>query len=221
MVPCADKVEKWERQKGEADRCYGGFIIYRELPLLERSLHRVASEVSSVSYQTIKEWSARWKWRERVEAWDAHVEQQRQCELIDQAVKMNARHAALAAGLLNAFGLPVQAMTKKLQKARELGIDVVDELSEAETATLLAMMIQASKVAPGVVDIERAARGQPVTPVEQIAAPRAAEDDLTADEQEDLIGSLFAFMEQEGIDHPEPKQLPPGRRRAIRKRSGE
>jgi hypothetical protein len=76
----------WERQRSESSPAYAAFVQYRDLPPAARSLARVGQECGK-SKSLLGRWSVRWRWVERVRAYDAHL------ATIEQA----AREQALAA----------------------------------------------------------------------------------------------------------------------------
>lgn len=81
----------WERAHGESDQAFEAFKAYRDMGL-ERSLPKAAAEVRK-SVRLVHRWSAEWKWRERVEAWDIEQDRiERQRNLVEVR-KMRKRHA--------------------------------------------------------------------------------------------------------------------------------
>jgi len=76
----------WQRQPGESAQAYAGFVCYRDLAPGTRSLARVGQECGK-SKSLLERWSVRWRWVERVRAYDAHL----------AAVEQAAREQALAA----------------------------------------------------------------------------------------------------------------------------
>ncbi|QBS38735.1 hypothetical protein E1B22_12580 (plasmid) [Thermaerobacter sp. FW80] len=71
----------WERLPGEPAKAYAYFRIYKEMPPSRRCLRRVAEKVLESSTRpvklnsaltTLKRYSTRWRWQERVAAWDEY-----------------------------------------------------------------------------------------------------------------------------------------------------
>lgn len=64
-------MKPWEPQKGESRQAYEAFICYRDLGS-ERSLEAVGRMLEK-SWKLCGRWSSRWKWLDRVAAYDAHM----------------------------------------------------------------------------------------------------------------------------------------------------
>jgi len=73
-------LEAWDRRPGESDKAYKAFLLYRDARL-DRTLKKVA-EMLNKSVQNVGRWCIRWDWRQRVEAWDRHVEELEALETI-------------------------------------------------------------------------------------------------------------------------------------------
>lgn len=74
----------WNQQEGESDTAYASFKQYRDM---ER--RRIADCPGGKNY------SHRWSWRERVEAWDRHLADKEANELVRYRIAMGRRHRAL------------------------------------------------------------------------------------------------------------------------------
>jgi hypothetical protein len=112
------KSEPWLRWKQETALQYEAFTIYRNLPPKIRSLSRTAyirrkgpppdgasaSEISTRVNPTMESrWSTRYRWKDRVEAFDAELERGRIREMqkgqLDAYREMGDRHAREAVAL--------------------------------------------------------------------------------------------------------------------------
>ena len=69
-------VRPWDRMSGESAAAYSAFLMYRDCES-PRSLTKAAQEMGRHS-SLLKRWSSRYRWRERVLAWD--VSQAREAE---------------------------------------------------------------------------------------------------------------------------------------------
>jgi membrane-bound lytic murein transglycosylase len=98
----------WERQLGESDKAYKAFILYRDAGL-DRTLKDVAAMLNK-SVQNISRWSIRWEWRDRVEAWDSHVEEIEQRETFKERVEYRKLSLQIAKDLATKAALGVQAL---------------------------------------------------------------------------------------------------------------
>lgn len=81
----------WEREPGEGDKAFECFKIYRDMP--GRSLQKVAERVYGERWEsnlrTLKRWSARFDWRDRVAAHEA-----RDAMIARDAVERHLREGA-------------------------------------------------------------------------------------------------------------------------------
>ena len=89
----------WERLEGETSRAYQAFCLYRDMGIT-RSLRKVVEQHfggSSAKLRQIEEWSRKWMWVARAEAYDAEIEWRRRLEREEQIQEAleRARRAAL------------------------------------------------------------------------------------------------------------------------------
>lgn len=87
-------LELWERQPGETPKAFAAFVVYRDLDPSVRSVPK-AGEKLGKSVGTLERWVYKYKWRERVAAWDAEVERIRTQEHFERIKRMRDRHAEL------------------------------------------------------------------------------------------------------------------------------
>lgn len=74
--------EEWERQQGESAKAYDAFIRYRSMDVQIRSIRRLGAEMGRKDNKILFQWSRRWRWVERVKAWDSH------CDLISREAQL-------------------------------------------------------------------------------------------------------------------------------------
>lgn len=84
----------WEQLPKESSRAFAVFINYRDMGM-QRSCPKVAKGLS-MNISSVLELAKRHNWRERVRAWDAHVDKETQKEQIDAVKTMKRRQIALA-----------------------------------------------------------------------------------------------------------------------------
>jgi hypothetical protein len=81
----------WEREPGEGDRAFECFKVYRDMP--DRSLRKVAEriygETSESNLRTLKRWSAKFDWQDRIAAHEA-----RDAMIAREAVEEHIREGA-------------------------------------------------------------------------------------------------------------------------------
>lgn len=105
----------WERQPGETEKAYEAFLFYKNLGP-GRTLAETSRKLPK-NYQTLKEWKAKWKWEDRVIAFDRENDRQEQRKLQHERVKMVKRHINLGTYL------QVEALKAIKRKAKEADDD--------------------------------------------------------------------------------------------------
>lgn len=120
---------EWERQPKETEKQWAAFVRYRDMPVGERSLRRLAGERTSLVRQ-FEAWSSRNRWVARCRAWDATIDARARATRLDQVEKMNARQQATGAIL----------MSKILQR-----VNAIDP-GDLPPRALAALMIAAAKI---------------------------------------------------------------------------
>jgi len=129
----------WERLPGESAKAYEAFCKYRDMPPGERSLREVARRLGK-SETLISRWSSRYRWVERVQAWDDEVDRKAREAHLRTVKEMRERHARYAVAL----------QMKALDRLKQMDPD------ELEPLEVLKFIVEAAK-------LERLARGEPDT----------------------------------------------------------
>lgn len=105
--PASEKPERtldldrhpWERQTGETSRSFGSFRMFRDLGPA-RNIRDVAGKPGALTLSTMRIAQSQWRWKERAQAWDEHVLNERDKEQIEaerRAVDaMVTRHLSIA-----------------------------------------------------------------------------------------------------------------------------
>ena len=142
--------EPWERQDGEGPQAFRAFCAYRDSGAngAKRSLTKTAQNLtkndgSPYSDGTMKAWSRKFNWQERVAAWDEEMDRQVREELTKGITNMRKNHADIA-----------RAMLTKALKAMQKIPD--DELTPADVTRMVDI---ASK-------LERMSRGEATERIE-------------------------------------------------------
>lgn len=86
-----EELQIFDRQPGEGPKPFAAFVAYRQMGG-SRSLSRLHVELAK-SARMLKGWSSKFRWQERVAAWDADVER-RQRAAEDEAIRDAARRRA-------------------------------------------------------------------------------------------------------------------------------
>jgi hypothetical protein len=161
-------VKPWERQCGESLRAFAAFVEYREQGGA-RSYRAVGQKLSK-STTLIKRWGGRWRWLDRVSAWERDLEHGRMVARRKAILEMNDRHAMIA-----------EVMQKKISDGLHSMSDAdVAELSPADLAKLLAVSVA----------VERSSRGlNPNTKLAAVEEPEIPERPV-GDEVSDIVKQL-------------------------------
>lgn len=86
----------WERQPGESSKAYEAFCAYRDYGP-GRSLENVGRSLPKPrSRQWLSVWSSKYKWVDRVKAYDDYMERLKRAENEKAILDMVDRHARLA-----------------------------------------------------------------------------------------------------------------------------
>lgn len=163
MSPDASPIPPWEQSPDESAGAFHAFTLYRNLGEA-RSLSRVASDLieggrRSGNPGTVRkhlgEWSSRYRWVERAQAYDRELDRQLVKEEQVARTEMRRRQAKMAEDYQEALSVPMRALLAKIRSDP----GAVDALAEEDLPTLLSLVSQAAKAVPAVVVIERDARG--------------------------------------------------------------
>ncbi len=181
--------EPWERQTNEGAKQFRAFCIYRDLPTRQRSHNRVAREYFDLTEETLRplspedirrklstanrqidRWASKWRWTERVKAWEDELDRINRQDQIQAMRAMNERHISIGVAL----------QTRAVEKLGKMSLDDM----EAYDVRLFAV---------DGIKIERLARGEPesITKVEGDAPPSGI---ISARE---LIDIIHAVKEEE------------------------
>lgn len=102
-----EDIEPWERQPGEQLMAFRCFAAYRDMGANggRRSIEKTAKSVTKNdgtphSAGTLRNWSRKHNWRERVDAWDAWCDKQAREEVLRGRTAMLRRHTDIAQAML-------------------------------------------------------------------------------------------------------------------------
>jgi hypothetical protein len=96
-----DDEEPWAQREDESGRAYEGFVQYRDYEggRATRSLMKVARKHTRSKAQ-LQEWSTKYDWVKRVEAWDREQDRIKYEARREEIEKMEKRHAQVALEVL-------------------------------------------------------------------------------------------------------------------------
>jgi len=150
----------WERQRGEGDRAFHAFGIYRDLGV-DRSIDLVAGQLRDAkgsqrgpkvrSCGHYGRLARKWQWRARVTAWDEYVDKERRKEFLVEIKRMGKRQAQQAELMSIVLTEPARVFLKKIQVQKDL-------LDAMTVKDLLMLSAAAGKYLPAVHKAERAAK---------------------------------------------------------------
>ena len=162
--------EPWERQPGETARAYEAFAVYRDLGP-DRSINKTARALDK-NRTTIGEWSAKYDWVKRTEAWDAEQDRIARQSQIDEIKKMRKRHADLATAML------VKA-TKALRSIPE------DEIKAGDVSRMVDIAAKLERISRGDVgEVVEERDGGGTIPVVQFYMPDNHRNEDREEEEE-------------------------------------
>lgn len=197
-----DLPDPWQRQKGEGEKAYYAFGLYRDQES-PRGLSSVISELS-VSRTLVSRWANRYAWRERARMWDRSRQEAIRRDQVKQAVEMARRQATEAHGFQRVLSAPMVALVAKLETATGLA-----ELQALSLGDLMTLSMLTARLWPAVARAEREARGAPIQDLSQFYDDDTGEvkaPDEDPAEIYDWFRSAAAALEAAGVT----KQLPPG-----------
>jgi hypothetical protein len=149
------ELKPWDRRPDESDPAWEAFVEYRDLGAA-RSLAKVAQRLLK-SKTLVTRWSARYDWRERVEAYDASLDQVRQTATEETLVDMAARHATQAQAMQELARSALAEIQKRIQSGESCGMTARDAIRTLVEG----------------IRLERQARGAP-----EVIEPIAQRDEL-------------------------------------------
>lgn len=94
-------LDPWERQPGESAHKHGQLVTYRDLGRT-RTLTETARRLT-LAYGHVRNLAAQFRWRERVEAWDRHLDRQYEAMWLEErrkAAETDAKILGAAIGKL-------------------------------------------------------------------------------------------------------------------------
>ena len=135
---------EWDRLTGESSKAYAHFCLYRDMGP-ERSLRRMASvpECSSVRRQ-LNRWSSRWRWVERSQSYDDHLQLQDRLRHERERKDMLTRHGKIAVLGQNLVVKGIEKLLADVEQGKR-------DLSASDASRLLDVAVK----------IERLSRGEP------------------------------------------------------------
>lgn len=172
MSKSKTNVQPWERQPGESTKAFEAFKIYRDLGPSERSQAKVKEALERSSRTTISDWSVKFNWKKRVEAWDDEQDRIIRADHMKEIKKMRKRHADIATAML------VKA-SKALQKIP------VEEITAKEMSQMIDIGTKLERISRGDSGdvIETRDGGEAISPVTFYMPNNHRDDEEGADDE--------------------------------------
>ncbi|MEV5677043.1 hypothetical protein [Streptomyces sp. NPDC052179] len=125
-------IDPWERQKAqESPRKHGQFITYRDLGR-SRTLAKAAKALT-LAHGHVRNTAAEYRWRERVEAWDRHLDRQYEALWLEERRKAAESDAKI-------LGASIGKLAQRLGTLR------ADELSPGDFIRLMDVAMRHRRV---------------------------------------------------------------------------
>ena len=103
----------WERLAHESQRAFSNFQKYRSMGA-KRSIRRLAQQ-ENIHPSVLAEQSSKYRWQDRVSAWDAHLDKESQCKEIEQVHAMKRRQISLALRAQKAAAKGLRKLVKQME----------------------------------------------------------------------------------------------------------
>lgn len=154
------EIDPWERHKQDTEEEWQAFIFYRDSG--EKRSFRLTAEHFKIWHNTVFRWNIRYRWKERVLAYERHLDAQRQEVHKKEVVAMAKRHASVASSAIGILSEPLKEAVRRINQ----GLWTLEKISDVE---LLRLIRANASVLKDLVEIERVAMGAPGTVTAQIA----------------------------------------------------
>lgn len=187
--PLDPSVSAWERQPAEKDHHWAAFLVYRDA-LEDRSLRKTCAATGKWLNQ-IARWNEGYRWRQRVLAYDRHLDEERVRAARKRIHEMADRHAGLALAGLAAMQAPVAEFVKRLN-AKTL------DLTKIPDAELLRLLRSSASAIKDLVEVERVARGAPATTAVVLSPAGASKAQTVAEAVEELFLASASAAKESG-----------------------
>ncbi|MFJ1607027.1 hypothetical protein ACIOHS_27195 [Streptomyces sp. NPDC088253] len=130
-IPLDPDLDPWERQPNETAKKHGQFVTYRDLGRT-RTLAEAAQRLT-LAYGHVRNLAVAGRWRERVEAWDRHLDAQYQAMWLEERRKAAETDAKV-------LGAAVGKLVQRLQTLR------AEELSAGDFIRLMDVAMRHRRV---------------------------------------------------------------------------
>lgn len=151
----------FERLSNEPAIAFNYFCVFRDLGT-RRSCRKVAEAVG-VGEGKIREYSARYKWQERIRLWMDEIDKERREAYLKEIKDMSKRHARQSEIFQRVLSIPATEILRKMQNGDKSFTDFQNLPVEA----LFDKTLKSAQVLSSVIDIERKSKGEPSEIIKQ------------------------------------------------------
>jgi hypothetical protein len=163
----------WDRLPDETERAWAAFVLFRDAGGI-RTLRAVARELHRGHGSCVDDWAKKYRWWERVAAYDRHLDQIAQREAAKARRDMVRRHATMANNALDALSAPLIELAERLKGP------LPEDLKALSTPQLLSLVTKSASAMRDLVGVERTSRGVPAEIVEPVAVDAESTSDVPA-----------------------------------------
>ena len=121
IVATIEPRQLWDKQQNESQKAFDAFAMYRDL---EKRSFKAIAEKLNCSPQNIFQWSSRFNWKGRCDAFDVEQDRQQRAEFARNRVRMRERHRALAVAMGGIAAHAVREWQQKIAKGAALDLSV-------------------------------------------------------------------------------------------------
>ncbi|MFI1507611.1 hypothetical protein [Streptomyces sp. NPDC020597] len=172
------ELDPWERQPNETPHKHGQFATYKDLGRT-RTLTEAAQRLT-LAYGHVRNLAAQYRWRERVEAYDRHLDRQYEAMWLEERRKAAENDAKI-------LGAAVGKLAQRLQTLR------ADELSAGDFIRLMDVAMRHRRVLFGDPTETIAVTSEGTTALAQHFADFA---EMSPEQRRSRLGELAASVNQ-------------------------
>ena len=192
----------WGQRPDEGPKPFAAFQTYRDQPPMERSLRKLASLLGR-SIQLISDWSSKYRWVERVKAWDQEQERLLQAQVAAERLAFAKRLAAVGTMMQTKGYGKIRTYVDRIDKdgfevELQPGQRYIDEMSVAEATRLIETGAKLEAMGRGLPPEPEAA------PTELTIVPNPVVEALTHDPSKiaEAVDKMEELAELLGWDEP-------------------
>jgi len=175
-----EEKHEWDRLTGESSKAYAHFCLYRDMGV-SRSLRQMASVPGCTSIRRqLNRWSSKWRWVERCQKYEDHLEYQDRLQQEKERREMHKRHAKMGM-LAQTFAV------RKLEKMASRIEQDEERVSPGDVARILDIGVK----------VERLARGEP-TDSHEVSGPSGGPMKLDLGETLKRIDEVYGLKSEDG-----------------------